>query len=162
MANGVGALPGVAVGLIFGASYGAYIDANINLKDRLENRGVNIVELGDQVLIVVPSSRLFMSESSVIRPEAFITLDLVTEYLNRYTKMLVKVAAYTDNSGSKRVDLCISEQQAQSVAKFFMLNGLDARLLYAAGYGGSRLITRNSGEGSDNNRIEITLEKLYV
>lgn len=164
MTSGVGVVAGTAVGAIFGASYGAYIESNINLVDRLTNRGVNIIVLGDQILIVLPSTRIFQPATSVIRPEAYSTLEMVTEYINRYHKMLVKIAGYTNDTGSERVDISLSNQQAQSVAKFFIADGMDARLIYAVGYGGTRLVSRNTcdWEGSDNYRIEITLEKLYV
>lgn len=163
LTSGVGFIPGAAVGTIFGASYGSYIDANTTLEDRLENRGANIVVLGDQILIVIPSSRLFEVNTSRIKPAAYSTLDMVTQYINKYTKMLVKVSAYTSNNGTESVDQVLSDEQAQHVAKYLASAGLNSRVLYASGYGGSRIVTRNSdGWDSDNYRIEITLEKLEV
>lgn len=164
MSSSVGFLPGTAIGLILGASYGAYIDANANIQDKLENRGVNVIVLGDQVLVVVPSARLFNPMTSNINPSAYSTLDLITRYLNCYTKMLVKVAAYTNDLGSRCVNRYLSEQQAKAVAKYFIDNGMDARMLYAVGYGGTHLVDSTSKiwDSSDNYRIEITLERLNV
>lgn len=164
LTSGVGAVPGAATGALFGASYGKFIDTKVNLRDQLKNRGANIVVLGDQILIVIPSARLFKPMSSTIKPEAYSTLQLLTQFINRYTKMLVKVAAYTNDNGSSRVAIALSEQQAQSVAKLLLLSGMDARLVYANGYGGTHLVANNSldWDESDNYRIEITLEKLYV
>lgn len=162
--SGIGVIPGTATGLIFGAAYGSYIDSQTNFDDQLENRGANIVVLGDQILIVLPSARIFNPYTAEIKPSAYSTLGMVAHYINRYTKMLVKVAAYTNDTGSERVDLALSEQQAQNVAKILSASGVNTRLLYAAGYGGTRLVTKNSldWDESDNYRIEITLEKLYV
>lgn len=163
MSSSVGFLPGTAVGAILGASYGAYIDSNANIEDKLINRGVNVVVLGDQVLIVVPSARLFNPMTSKINFSAYSTLDLVICYINCYTKMLVKIAAFTNDMGSCCINRALSDQQARAVAKYFTDNGIDARLLYASGYGGSHLVDSNSkGWDSDNYRIEITLEKLHV
>ncbi len=164
LTSGVGLFPGFATGAILGASYGSYIDSQTSLQDRLENRGVNIVILGDQILIEIPSVRIFNYMTATIKPQAYSTLQLVSNFINQYTKMMVKVAAYTSESGSPRADLALSQQQAESVAKFLLATGIDARLLYAAGYGGTQLVMRNSSEWaeSDNFRIEITLEKLYV
>lgn len=160
----IGVLPGAATGLILGASYGSYIDTNTTVKDKLENRGATIVVLGDQILIVLPSSRLFQPMSAKLKPDAYDTLALTSRYINKYTKMLVKISAYTNDTGSRRVDLALSQQQAESVEKALLLNGMDARVVYAAGYGGTHLMERNTSDwdGSDNYRIEITLEKLYV
>jgi len=158
----VGVLPGLAGGIILGASYGAYFDSTTTLQDRLINRGVNIIVLGDQVLIVIPSSRLFQAMSSEVKTQAYSTLNLVSEYINGVTKVTVKVAAYTNDTGSKRVDLALSQEQAERVAKALMMNGVNARVLYAVGYGGTHLVEKNSldWDDSDNYRIEITMEKI--
>lgn len=160
----VGVLPGTAAGLILGASYGSYIDANASLEDRLENRGVNLIVLGDQILIIIPSARIFNAMTAHIKPDAYSTLSMVVEYINRYTKMLVKISTYTNATGSEEVDLALSNEQAQSLEKFLLATGLDTRLIYACGYGGTRLVSRNTldWDSSDNYRVEITLEKLYV
>ena len=77
--------------------------------------------------------------------------------------MMVKVSAYTDDTGSRTIDLNLSKQQAQQVAKALLATGIDARLLYADGYGGTNLVRANTMDwDTDNYRIEITLEKLYV
>ena len=162
MSGAIGFVPGVAAGAILGATYGRYIDANTTLADKLDNRGANVVVLGDQVLIVIPSSRIFNSMSASIKPTAYSTLDLVAEYINSYTKMLVKISTYTNDLGSKRVNLALSDQQAQALAKYFTAKGVDARVLYATGYGGTHLVDKISldWDKSDNYRIEISLEKL--
>lgn len=165
MSSGVGAIAGTAVGAVLGASYGSYIDSQTTLEDKLENRGATVVVLGDQILIVLPSSSLFQSMTAGrIKPSAYSTLNLVAQYINHQTKMLVKVSAYTADLGPKSVDLAVSKQQAESVARYLIASGIDARLLYAEGYGGTHLVDKNSLSWStnENYRIEITLEKLYV
>jgi outer membrane protein OmpA-like peptidoglycan-associated protein len=78
--------------------------------------------------------------------------------------MLVKIAVYTNGMCPDEVNLALSQEQAESVARFLTAGGIDARILYAVGYGASHLVQRSSyaWDGSDNYRIEITLEKLYV
>lgn len=162
--SSIGILPGLLVGSVFGASYGSYIDSKTTLADRLQNRGVVIVVLGDQVLIVLPSARIFADMSAKIKPDAYSTLNMVARYINRYTKMLVKVATFTNPMNSGDIALCLSQEQAESVARYFAAIGLDARLLYAVGYGGMNPVQKSSyaWKDNDNYRIEITLEKQYV
>lgn len=162
--SAVGVIPGALMGAIMGGSYGTYIDRNTTLEDQLQNRGATVVVLGDHILIVVPSARIFYTMSSRIKPSAYSTLDLLVRYINSYTKMLVKVAAYTSAWGSEDYNLALSQSQAGNVSKFFLESGMDARLLYAVGYGGCHLVQKNSPDwdGSDNYRLEITLEKQYV
>jgi outer membrane protein OmpA-like peptidoglycan-associated protein len=162
LAPGIGVVAGTATGAILGASYGRYIDAYSSLQDQLENRGAVVAVLGDQVLIVLPSARIFNPMTATVKQPAYSTLNLVAQYVNSYTKMLVKIAAFTDDSGSKRVDVALSQQQAQQVAKVLTAYGVNARLLYAEGYGGDHLVQQNAlvWDGNDNYRVEITLEKL--
>ena len=160
---GLGFIPATATGAVLGASYGLYIDANSTLQDQLENRGANIVVLGDQILIVLSSASLFKTMTPTVTSGTYSTLALVARYINQYHNMLVKVTAYTARSGSSRADLELSKQQAEQVAKILLASGLNARVLYAEGAGGAHLVTDNSKEWaeSDNYRIEITVEKLY-
>lgn len=158
----VGFLPGTLAGAILGASYGSYIDTEATLSDRLINRGATMIELGDQIMIVIPSERLFLGMSAKIKPQAYSTLDLVTTYINNYTKTLVKISAYTDDIGEKKVNLVLSRQQARAVGRYLADNGVNARVLYSEGFGATNLVMKNTMDWgkSDNYRIEITMEKL--
>ncbi len=164
--SGIGTLQGALIGAVLGASYGSYIDTNTSLEDRLENRGATVIVLGDHIMIVLRSARIFYPATSTIKPQSYSTLKLVSSYINQYTKILVKVSAYTNYSGSETADLALSQQQANNVAKMLTAWGVDARILYALGCGGTHLVEKNiptgNEDGNDNYRIEITLEKLYV
>lgn len=164
LATPIGVLPGLVTGAVLGASYGRYIDTRTSTGDRAENKGANIVVLGDQVLIVIPSARLFEPVTATIRPTAYPILNMVARYINKYTKMLVKVSAYTSVSGDKCADVALSKQQADAVVRYLSAVGVNARLLYAEGFGGTNLVVPAGlgWEESDNYRIEITFEKLYV
>lgn len=162
-ANGVGAVAGVVTGAILGGALGAYIDAHSSVVDQLQNRGAKVFVLGDQVLIVIPSSRLFYSMTPTIDYSDYTTLDLVAQLIGNYANMSVKVAAYTDTSGNVQIDRGLSQQQADSVEKYLWKRGVDTRLIYAVGYGGTHLVTKTTCDwNSDNYRIEITWEKLPV
>lgn len=161
--SAVGVIPGTVTGVILGASYGKYIDTNTTLQDQLENRGATIVVLGDQILIVIPSDRIFKPWTATVKPQAYSTLYLVAQYINQYVNILVKISVFTENTGSKSLDLSLSQQQAANVEKILIATGINSRLLYATGFGAKHLVVKNlSGWDSDNYRIEITLEKLYV
>ena len=162
--SSIGILPGMLVGSIFGSSYGSYIDSKTTLADKLQNRGATIVVLGDQILIVLPSARIFEDMSAKINPDAYSTLNMVATYINGFTKMLVKIATFTNPMNASDIALCLSQEQAESIERYFVAVGMDARLLYAAGYGGVEPVQQSSyaWKDNDNYRIEITLEKQYV
>jgi len=158
----VGLLPGAVVGAVLGASYGSYFDSEATLADQLTNRGATVVELGDQLLVVLPSARIFEGMTPKIKPQAYSTLNLLAAYIDSYTKMLVKISAFTDDIGDKNVNLALSKEQAHSVERYLAASRLNARVLYAEGFGATNLVIRNTRDWgkSDNYRLEITLEKL--
>ena len=107
---------------------------------------------------------ILLSIIGIIRPSAYSSLYQVAAFIRQHKKMSVKITAYTNNTGSARVNDSVSQEQANSIAKFLWDSGIDARLLYAEGCGGTNLIAHHSSEWnvSDNYRVEITLEQLSV
>lgn len=162
--TGVGALTGLASGAILGGAYGAYLDSNISLTDQLENRGVKVMILGDQIRLVMLSATVFNAYTPEIRPGAYSTLDLVARFLNQYTTMSVRVAAYTNATGSARIAKAISKEQAESVVRYLWRRGVNTRMLTSFGMGGANLVTANSPDLDSgwNYRVEITAEKLPI
>ncbi|EKD54279.1 MAG: IcmN protein, OmpA family [uncultured bacterium] len=163
--GGAGIIPGMAGGAIFGGALGAYIDENVTLADQIINRGNQVIVLGDQVLIVLPSRNLFNDQSAVLRPYAYQTLNLVSQLISSYPNMSVKVAAYTTPIGPERINRALSAEQANAVVKYLWRTRMNTRLLYAEGYGGSNPVEKpdmSDWAGGDNYRVEITLEKLPV
>jgi outer membrane protein OmpA-like peptidoglycan-associated protein len=164
MSSGIGVIPGAAVGAIFGGALGAYIDSHTTLVDKLENRGVKVISLGDHLLLVIPSSMLFNEMTANIRPHAYSILDLITQFVSGYPNMAVNVAAYTGAAIlPEKISLALSQQQADAVVKYLWTKGIDTRLLSAAGRGGTKLVAHNIPEWrSDNYRVEITMEKCVM
>lgn len=160
--NGVGTVPGALGGAVFGAALGAYIDQHTSWRDKLENSGGRVINLGNQVKIVLPSSLLFHSMTATLNTSAYAMLDLVAEYLRAMTKISVQIAAYTNATGPARINQELSQEQANSVARYLWKDGVNARLMTAAGYGGTHLVTQNSFDwnAGDNYRVEITAEKV--
>jgi len=158
-----GVLPGAAGGAIFGGALGAYIDSKTSLADQIINRGNKVILLGDQILIVIPSERLFSGGTPVLQPYAYKTLDLVSQFIGNYINISVKVAAYTGSNGPERINLSLSQEQANAVIKYLWRTRIDTRLLYAEGGGGSRPVTESVSDWEGPNyRVEITLQKLPV
>jgi outer membrane protein OmpA-like peptidoglycan-associated protein len=161
MSGTVGILPGAAGGAVLGGVFGAYIDRHTTLRDQLENRGAKVLVLGDQILIVLPSGQIFSGMTAQIYPQARSTLDLVGQLIRGLTTISVRVAAYTNATGSDKVNCVVSQQQADAVVKY-LFPITNTRVITGTGYGGTHLIARNSPVWDDgaNYRVEISLEKL--
>lgn len=160
--SSIGFLPGLAGGAIIGGAIGAYIDSYATLSDNLENRGVNVIVLGDQILIVIPSHLIFNPYSGTLRSQAYSTLDMIVQYINQFTNISVQVSGYSNPTDTGAVTGALSQQQADAVMRYLWKAGLNTRVLYAMGYGSYKPVSQDTDWSSDNNRIEITLEKLPV
>jgi outer membrane protein OmpA-like peptidoglycan-associated protein len=159
--SGIGTAAGLGLGAIFGGAIGSYIDSHTTLNDKLENRHVQVIVLGDQVLIIIPSYILFYDNSYNIRADTYDTLDMVIQYISQYPNMSIKVAAYTSAAQPDSVARALSQQQAENIVKYLWNRRVNTRVLYAEGNGGSKLVTANMSDwNSANYRVEITLEKL--
>ncbi|HLB58175.1 MAG TPA: OmpA family protein [Gammaproteobacteria bacterium] len=164
MTSSIGLLGGAAGGAIFGGALGAYIDSHTTLRDKLENRGVRVIVLGDQILLVLPSATIFQGMTPRLRPESYYTLNQVAELISGYPNITVKVAANVTMAGPSRINRVVSQQQADTIVKYLWQQGIDTRLLYAIGEGDQYRVTKDTFDSiaSDNYRVEITLEKLPV
>lgn len=162
-AGTVGILPGVAGGAVVGGFFGAYVDYHTTIRDQLENRGVKVMVLGDQILLIWPSSAIFVGMTPDFRGTAYSTLDLIATYLNLYTHTLIKIGAYTNDVGMAQVNCVLSQQQADAVQKY-LWKRINTRVMTARGYGGTKLLEKNNlnADQGINYRIEIALEKLPV
>lgn len=158
-----GVLPGMAGGAIFGGALGAYIDSKASIADQIINRGNKVIVLGDQILIILPSQRVFVGGTPTLQPYSYKTLDLVSQLIGGYPNISVKVAAYTGNNGPERINRSLSQEQANAVVKYLWRTQINTRVLYAEGGGGSKPVTESISDWvGANYRVEITLEKLPV
>lgn len=123
----------------------------------LITQGVKIIHVGETITLVLPSDKLFYPDSANINPCYLPVLKVVSEYIFCFEKTNVRIAAYTDCKCSPFRNLVLTQAQAQTIAKRLWCNGIDARLLYAAGYGSDCPIASNGTciGRIQNRRVEI-------
>jgi intracellular multiplication protein IcmN len=153
---------GAAIGGVWGAAIGGIIASKQTLVDNLIYNGVQVIQVGDEVEIILPSNKFFFPDSANLNPTYGPILDKVAELIRSFDKVNVKVAAYRDNSDPWQRSLALSKLQAKKVANYLWKRGIDARLLYAIGYGQEMPIASNDTlKGRTmNRRVEITLRKV--
>jgi outer membrane protein OmpA-like peptidoglycan-associated protein len=161
-----GAIPvGAAVGAVLGSALGEYLLGHQGEVDQLQAIGVYFVYVGDNVMIIIPSQQLFVEYTSRFTHSAGSTLDLVRKLLAEMTKTSVKVAAFTPALHQNEADIRLTEHQAQEVESFLFKNrnAVDARFIYAVGYGSGHPVALKTDAVALQNlnyRIEITLTDL--
>lgn len=114
---------------------------------------------GDNVLISVQGFK-FPPGSSEIQPQNFGIMNKILQGIAVFNASQVKVAGHTDITGSDEVNLSLSEQRAQNVARFLTDVGhIPAEKIDAEGYGSARPVASNATpEGrAENRRIEVLI-----
>ncbi len=95
----------------------------------------------------------FETDSFSILKESEPELQKLVAFLKINSSLTVEVQGHTDNSGSSRKNLTLSEMRAKSVEKYLVQNGISTRRLHAVGYGETRPVATNkTKEGRKLNR----------
>lgn len=163
-ATSVGTATGMAIGGAAGGLVGLIIERHQSLVQRLTAHGIQIVQMGDNVKLILPTDRFFHKGTPRLNASYSPVLTDVIILLNSFEKIDVRVIGFTDNVGSYQRNLALSRQQAQNLAHAMWDRGLDARVLYSEGCGEDYPIAGNAtARGrAKNRRIEISLLQLPV
>jgi OmpA-OmpF porin, OOP family len=96
---------------------------------------------------------LFENNSSQIRPESAAELERAASLLRAVPSITGVIEGHTDNVGSARHNLELSQRRAESVRDYLLEKGIDAARLEARGLGETQPIADNStSEGRASNR----------
>ena len=103
------------------------------------------------------SALAFEPNSASLTSQSRPALDSLAVLLLQYPEQRVRVAGHTDNTGRPAVNLRISRERADAVAKYLVSRGVTTSQVVARGFGATRPIADNSTEAgrARNRRIEI-------
>ncbi len=136
----------------------------VQLQDILVKDGIKLIHQGEDYLLVLPSDKVFYSDTPRIKWKSYKTLDAVAEYLSCFPKVTIKIAGYTDNVQERMRAKILSRQQARNVSDYLFLQNIDVRFIYAEGYGITMPIASNHTPygRSTNRRVEISFRRRSV
>ena len=163
--------------LALGASVNAYCqgyeDASApaysyrhHLIQGIRHLGGEVIVVGRTVKIVIPTAQLFRGGLANLYYYNMRILNKVAKYLNTFSKMNVKIAAYSgyyiSKSGQRYLKL-LTTKQAQEVQQYLWRKRTDTRLMYAVGYGIRYPVAKNWHYRGRyyNSRIEISF-RYYI
>lgn len=94
-----------------------------------------------------------------IRSESHADLNRLVALLKSSPTMRIQLSGHTDDVGSDKDNVALSEKRAQSVLQYLIDNGVDAGRLTAKGFGKTKPIAKNrTDEGRQlNRRVEFTI-----
>ena len=177
----IGALSGVAVGLITGddsaerkknalilagvggvagGAVGYYMDQQeMKLRQQLEGTGVSVTRDGDNITLNMPGNVTFAVNSGDLNAGFYPVLDSVGLVLKEFDNTFVEVAGHTDSTGAEQYNQALSERRAESVAAYLKSRPMRADRLVTVGAGENHPIADNSTANgrAANRRVEITI-----
>lgn len=135
-------------------------------------RGTNPLNAADDVIIeinidqpdaaIVLGGVTFATGSATLTEESKGILDKAYNTMLAYPAMVVEIHGYTDNTGSRRGNLRLSQRRADSVMAYLVGKGIDGTRISAKGFGPENPVADNSTkEGrAQNRRIEFVPIKI--
>jgi outer membrane protein OmpA-like peptidoglycan-associated protein len=132
-----------------------------NPKYELQQKGVQIIELGDNLIVLLPIDRFFEFNSPTIREDAYTILNHLASFLKCYRCVPLYISAHTDNVASECYNRVISDKRAQSIQTYLWIRGISFSVLRATGCGNVAPIANQvtvAGNAA-NRRIEIRVRR---
>lgn len=86
-----------------------------------------------------------------LRPESFVELDRVVNFLTEYPNIEIEMSAHTDSKGSDDYNMTLSDNRARSVREYIISKGIAAARIISQGYGETKPVADNANpDGTDN------------
>lgn len=155
-----GTLIGGAVGAAAGAAIGNRLDAQEQaLQQSIGGTGAGIVNTGSQLIVSLPESITFATDSAAVMPGFISSLQSVAQNLQAYPNSTVQVIGHTDNTGTAAYNQGLSERRAQSVSSVLINAGVSPGRIQSFGRGLNQPVASNATpEGrAANRRVEIVI-----
>lgn len=107
----------------------------------------------------VSADLAFKKNSNILASGGTQLLDLILGFLSKYPKLKLEIACHTDNQGLESSNQVLSQQRADAMVNYLVINGVSRLRLTARGFGGSRPVAPNYQESDRkvNRRIDFTI-----
>lgn len=107
---------------------------------------------------------LFESNASALSELSMASLNKVAAFLIKHPLCSVELAGYTDNTGSEKQNILLSEKRVEAVARYLILNQVDEKQIIARFFGDANPLEANTTETGKqrNRRVECRLLSVNV
>lgn len=130
------------------------------LRSQTAGIGLDVLRVGDGILIRIPAALTFDSGSATVKPQFDATLKEIARTIRTRNQSFVDVFAHTDTTGSPQVNLALSQKRATAVATYLAGHGVAKARIAAKGYGETAPLYNpdlSDDQKAANRRVEIRL-----
>jgi outer membrane protein OmpA-like peptidoglycan-associated protein len=142
-----------------GAGAPAYMAAlDRELRVQTAGIGLDVLELGNGIVIRIPATLTFQEGSSAVKPEFDATLLEIARELKTHSQAYVDVFAHTDLSGTPQVNQALSDKRAAAVATYLAGHGVSKARIASKGLGETAPLYNPEADDTEraaNRRVEI-------
>ena len=157
----IGAGIGAAVGGLAGGAFGRYMDnQEAAMRQQLAGvEGANVQRNADLLAVTFRSDLLFDTNSAILKVGSFDEISRVANVLQQYPQTNIRIAGFTDSTGTEVYNQQLSERRAAAVKNALAAQGVNPGRMVAVGYGESQPVAGNDTEAGRqlNRRVTITI-----
>ena len=153
---------GAGIGALAGAGIGQYMDRQEQaMRQATQGTGIEVQRQGNDLLLNMPSSITFATDSSTIRSGLKPTLNNIASVLAEYPDSMVEITGHTDSTGSDEHNMALSDRRAASVSHYLNSRGITQRII-ATGMGEDQPIASNdtASDRAQNRRVEVKISPI--
>ena len=126
-----------------------------------ENRVVRDIQLTPKGQTIVLNHLIFAQGKSVIDPKSYAELDEVVQMLKENEKIEIQLEGHTDNQGSPKLNMELSENRVEAVKKYLVDKGISKGRIKTKAFGGSQPLRNEMTQEARamNRRVEMRILK---
>ncbi len=134
------------------------VDSSKIVRKNLEDIDLDneIVSEGD---IIKMSGVLFDYNKPILRAVSFNQIQQVIKFMKQNPSVKIELSAHTDNVGSPKSNILLSQDRAYAVSQYFIFAGIPVNRIVPKGYGETMPVSsNNTAEGRQlNRRVEFKI-----
>ena len=126
--------------------------------DKKVQRDIILTPSGETMRL---NNLIFPQGKAVIDPKSYGELDEVAQMMKENSKMVIQLEGHTDNQGSAKANMELSESRVEAVKKYLVSKGIAKDRIKTKAYGGSQPLANEMTQEARamNRRVEMRILK---
>ncbi len=126
--------------------------------DKKVLRDISLTQSGQTMRL---TNLIFPQGKSTIDSKSFPELDEVGQMMQENTKIVIQLEGHTDNQGSSKANLKLSEDRVEAVKRYLVSKGISKDRIKTKAYGGSQPLSNELTQEARamNRRVEMRILK---